>query len=97
MRTGHSDNANSRDLTGERRLQALTTQTGGALYSPISPADLGAAFTSIAADLAAQYVLSYYTAEEEDGKARYHPIELHISAKPEAGVRVRTGYYSPGT
>ncbi|HVG38410.1 MAG TPA: VWA domain-containing protein [Pyrinomonadaceae bacterium] len=97
VRTGHSDHANNRDLTGERRLEALTAQTGGSVYAPSGPADLEAAFASIAADLAAQYILSYYAAEDEGGKTRFHPIELRVPAQPEARIRVRKGYYSPGT
>lgn len=96
--TGHVENANSRDLTGERRLLSLAEQTGGAMYSPKSPDELEAAFASIAADLAAQYVLNYYAAEEEgwQEEARFHPIELKIPARPEARVRFRKGYYTPG-
>lgn len=95
VRTGHSDNANFRNLTGEHRLRELTAQTGGAMYTPGGPADLDVAFASIAADFASQYVLSYYAPENEDGREPFHPIELRVTAKPEARVRARKGYYSP--
>ncbi|MDQ3686658.1 MAG: VWA domain-containing protein [Acidobacteriota bacterium] len=96
VRTGHSDNANARDLTGEHRLRELTTQTGGTMFSPTGPADLEAAFASIAADLAAQYIVSYYAPEDDEERGRFHPIELRVPMKPEARVRFRKGYYTPG-
>lgn len=96
VRTGHSDLPILRDPTGEHRLRELTAQTGGTLFSPTGPADLEAAFRSIAADLAAQYVVSYYAPEDENEQARFHPIELRVPTKPEARIRFRKGYYTAG-
>jgi VWFA-related protein len=94
VRTGHSDNANLRDLAGERRLQELAAQTGGAVYVPRNRAELGQAFAQIAADLAQQYVLSYYPSEDPaDG--RFRAFTLRVSKRPGLQVRTRKGYYSP--
>lgn len=93
VQTGQSANANLRDLTADRRLQELTAQTGGAMYVPLQNADLDAAFTQISAELAQQYVLSYYPSNEKrDG--RFHTVSLSVRADPKASVRTRKGYYS---
>jgi Ca-activated chloride channel family protein len=92
MLTGSAGNANIRALAAERRLQDLTAHTGGAIYTPIQTADLDAAFTQISADLAQQYILSYYpTDDHSDG--RFRIISVRISTRPNMRVRARRGYY----
>lgn len=94
VRTGLSDNTNLRDLAAERRLEDFTAQTGGAVYVPRTTSDLDSAFTQIAADLAQQYVLSYYpTDERRDG--RFRQINLRIVARAGLRIRTRRGYYAP--
>src|SRR5687768_17297116 len=88
VQTGLYENANVRDLIAERRMQEFSTQTGGAVYIPKSVADLDAAFSQIAADLAQQYVLSYYPADDKrDG--RYHTMAIRVTSHPTARVRAR--------
>ncbi|MDT4954625.1 MAG: Ca-activated chloride channel [Acidobacteriota bacterium] len=92
MLTGTAGNANIRALAAERRLEDLTGHTGGALYTPIQTADLDAAFTQISADLAQQYILSYYpTDDNSDG--RFRIISVRISTRQNMRVRARRGYY----
>ena len=94
VQTGHSDNTNLRDLSAERRLQEFAAQTGGAVYVPRGSADLSAAFAQIAADLAQQYVLSYYASEDRrDG--RFRVFSLRVPLRPNLRVRTRRGYYAP--
>ncbi|MEJ7712838.1 MAG: VWA domain-containing protein [Pyrinomonadaceae bacterium] len=93
VQTGHSANANLRDLTAERRLEELTSQTGGTMFVPQTNADLDTAFAQISADLAQQYVLSFYPPGEERG-GRFHAVALRIRAQPKLRVRTRKGYYS---
>jgi len=94
VQTGLYDGANLRALAAERRMEQLAVQTGGAAYIPKTIADLETAFKQIAADLAQQYVLSYYQAEEHrDG--RFHVIDLRIRSRKDVRVRARKGYYSP--
>ena len=94
VQTGHSDNTNLRDLTAERRLQEFAAQTGGAVYVPRGPSDLSAAFAQISADLAQQYVLSYYASEDRrDG--RFRIFSLRVPLRPQLRVRTRRGYYAP--
>ena len=91
VQTGTYDNANVRDLAAERRMQEFAAQTGGAAYIPKSVGDLDDAFAQISADLAQQYVLSYYpAADKRDG--RYHVIAVRVKSKPNARVRARKGF-----
>jgi len=91
VQTGIYDNANVRDLAAERRMQEFAAQTGGAAYIPKSVGDLDDAFAQISADLAQQYVLSYYpAADKRDG--RYHVIAVRVKSKPNARVRARKGF-----
>jgi Ca-activated chloride channel family protein len=94
VQTGLYDDANLRALAAERRMEQLAGQTGGAVYIPRTTAELEVAFQNIAADLAQQYVLSYYPgAERRDGT--FHKIDLRIKARKDLRVRARKGYYSP--
>jgi len=52
------------------------------------------AFDQIAADLAHQYVLSYYPGvENRDG--RLHVLDLKVKTRNDVRVRSRKGYYAP--
>lgn len=94
VQTGLYDDANLRALAAERRMEQLSGQTGGAVYIPRSTAELELAFQNIAADLAQQYVLSYYPgSERRDGS--FHVIDLRVKARKDLRVRARRGYYSP--
>jgi len=91
VQTGLYDNANVRALAAERRMEEFAAQTGGAVYISKSVADLDHAFAQIAADLAQQYILSYYPApDKRDG--RYHLIAVRIKTRPTARVRARKGF-----
>jgi Ca-activated chloride channel family protein len=92
MLTGQPGNANLQALAAERRMQDLTSHTGGAVYTPMQISDLDNAFTQISADLSQQYILSYYpTDERNDG--RFRTISVRVSTRPNMRVRARRGYY----
>jgi Ca-activated chloride channel family protein len=94
VQTGLYGGANLRPLAAERRMEQLAAQTGGAAYIPKTAAELDSAFQQIAADLAHQYVLSYYPGEERrDGS--FHLIDLRLRSRTDVRVRARKGYYSP--
>ncbi len=94
VQTGLYEGANVRALAAERRMEQLTSQTGGAVYIPRTTRDLEFAFAQIAADLSQQYILSYYAAADlNDG--RFHAIDLRVKARSDVRVRARRGYYSP--
>jgi VWFA-related protein len=94
VQTGLYDGANLRALAAERRMEQLTSQTGGAVYLPKTTDQLDVAFDQIAADLAHQYVLSYYPGlENRDG--RLHVLDLKVKSRNDVRVRSRKGYYAP--
>jgi Ca-activated chloride channel family protein len=88
-------NANIRALAAERRMQEITHQTGGAVYSPIDERELDQAFNQISAELSQQYVLSYYPENETDKRGEFRTISLSVKSKPNLNVRTRKGYYVP--
>ena len=91
VQTGLYENANVRALAAERRMEEFAAQTGGAVYIPKSAEELDDAFAQISADLAQQYILSYYPAQDKrDGK--YHLIAVRVKTKPNARVRARKGF-----
>lgn len=88
VQTGLYENANVRDLTAERRMEQFSSQTGGAVYIPKSVAELDVAFGQIAADLAQQYVLSYYPGDDKrDGQ--FHTLAVRVTTRANARVRAR--------
>ena len=94
VQTGLYDNANVHDLAARKRMEAITNLTGGAVHIPKEPRDLEQAFIEIAADLAQQYVLSYYAVgEPRDGQ--YHTISLSVKSRRGTRVRSRRGFYAP--
>lgn len=91
VQTGLLENANVRALAAERRMEEFAAQTGGAVYVPKSAEDLDDVFAQISADLAQQYILSYYpTQDKRDGK--YHLITVRVKTRPNARVRARKGF-----
>ncbi len=94
VQTGLYEGANVRQLAAERRMEQLSSQTGGAVYLPKTTNQLDLAFDQIAADLSQQYVLSYYPSiEHRDG--RLHQLELTVKSRNDVRVRARRGYYAP--
>ena len=95
-RTGmRGGNANIRALTAERRMIEIAQQTGGAVYSPIDEGELNTAFAQISAELAQQYILSYYPDSETDKLGEFRTITLTVKGKPNVSIRARKGYYVP--
>lgn len=88
-------NANIRALTAERRMIEITQQTGGAVYSPIDETEMNDAFAQISAELAQQYVLSYYPEPDLDHRGEFRAITVGIKGKSNLVVRTRKGYYVP--
>ena len=88
-------NANIRQLAAERRMGELSKQTGGSVYSPIDEVELDRAFRQISAELAQQYVLSYYPDAETEKRGEFREVLLGVKNKPNLSVRTRKGYYVP--
>jgi Ca-activated chloride channel family protein len=92
VQTRQVEDANLHDPISAGRLDKLTEQTGGAVYTPRSIADLDAAFTQISLDIGQQYLLSYCPPDERQDK-RFRPINLRVKTRPNARVRARKGFY----
>ncbi len=92
MLTGELSNANLQALAAERRMLDLATHTGGAVYTPMQTSDLDRAFAQISADLAQQYVLSYYPSDERND-GRFRTLSVRVQTRPNMRVRARRGYY----
>lgn len=92
-KTGNRNpSSNIRFLTAERRMQEITKQTGGAVYSPVDERELDAAFTRISAELSDQYILNYYPEGEAPG-GQFRNISLKVKTGKDLTVRTRKGYY----
>jgi len=95
-RTGlRGGNANIRQLAAERRMQEIAKQTGGSVYSPIDEDELDQAFKQISAELAQQYILSYYPENGADKPGDFHSIEVSLKNSRKAEIRTRSGYFVP--
>ena len=96
VRTGSRlGNANIRALTAERRMQDITQQTGGTVYSPIDEDELNKAFTRISAELSEQYILSYYPDNESELRGNFRTISLKVKNRQNLTIRTRKGYFVP--
>lgn len=92
-RTGQrGGNANIRQLSAERRMQELTLQTGGAVYSPIDEKELDQSFNQISAELSQAYILNYYP-EEISKTGEFRLISLKVKGRDDLIVRTRKGYF----
>ncbi|HEV2803152.1 MAG TPA: VWA domain-containing protein, partial [Pyrinomonadaceae bacterium] len=92
VQTGAFEHANLVDLIALRRLETFADRTGGAVYIPKTNSELDVAFAQISADLAQQYVLSYYPTDERNDN-RFRVINLRVKTRPNLRVRARRGYY----
>jgi len=87
-------NANIRVLDAERRMQDIASQTGGWVYSPLDENELNVAFNNITAELADQYILSYYPESDTDKGGEFRSITVAVK-RPAVNVRTWKGYYVP--
>jgi Ca-activated chloride channel family protein len=53
-------NESGRNTAGEHALETMTDTTGGAMFYPDTPQELGAIFDRIDRELRTQYLLAYY-------------------------------------
>jgi Ca-activated chloride channel family protein len=94
--SGSSIRLNKISLRAQNDMSALASGTGGAAFLPEGVEDLDEAFSQIAADLRAQYLLGYYsTAERADG--RFRRISVRVPRRPDLRLRARQGYYASRT
>ncbi|HET9533508.1 MAG TPA: VWA domain-containing protein [Blastocatellia bacterium] len=97
--TGVAPSANVQDLAGEFVLKAMSEDTGGrAFFPPIQEdpkkeiRDLDEIYRRIAAEVRAQYVLTYYS-KSEGRPDTFRSIRVEVK-RPGLQVRARRGYYT---
>ncbi len=83
--------------TGRGLLEELSETTGGRAFFPNSIYEMEDITTKIAVELKNQYVLGYFsTNEEPDGKWREVKVEVEPPrGLPRLSVRAKKGYYGP--
>jgi Ca-activated chloride channel family protein len=90
---GSSIRLNKVSLRGQEGMEELASQTGGAAFLAEKTDDLPVIYDRIAAELKAQYLLSYY-APESKSKDDFRRISVRLPKHPEYRVRARLGYYA---
>jgi Ca-activated chloride channel homolog len=97
--TGVAPSLNVQDLAGEFVMKAMSEDTGGrAFFPPIyedskkETRDLDEIYKRIAAEVRAQYVLTYYSKNDTRTK-NYRAIRVEVK-RPGLQVRARNGYYT---
>jgi Ca-activated chloride channel family protein len=94
--SGSSIRLNKISLRAQNDLDSLASATGGSAFLLEGAGDLDEAFSQIASDLRAQYLLGYYsTAESADG--RFRRITVRTPRRPDLRLRARQGYYASKT
>lgn len=79
-----------RNTAGEHALETMTDNTGGAMFYPDSPQELGAIFDRIDRELRTQYLLAYYPSPRGPANT-YRSIKVTVTPA-DHHVRHRTSY-----
>jgi Ca-activated chloride channel homolog len=97
--TGVAPSASVQDLAGEFVMKAMCEDTGGrAFFPPIyedqkkEARDLDEIYKRLAAEVRAQFVLTYYS-KTETRPGTFRPIRVEVK-RPGVQVRARRGYYT---
>jgi Ca-activated chloride channel homolog len=92
--SGPSIRLNKISMKGHEGMVKLADETGGVAFLPDKLEDLNKVFTQIANELQAQYLLGYYSTNEQyDGK--YRNISVKVPKQADLRIRARQGYYAP--
>jgi Ca-activated chloride channel family protein len=92
--SGPSIHLNKISTKGHEGMVTLAEETGGVAFLPDKIGDLTKVFSRIAAELQTQYLLGYYSSNENtDGKYRH--ITVRVRKRADLRIRARQGYYAP--
>jgi Ca-activated chloride channel family protein len=90
---GQSIHLNKGSMRGQQGMETLAAETGGTAFLADKLQDLAQIYGRIAAELQAQYLLSYYSPDPKtDGSFRR--IAVRVPRRPELRLRARLGYYA---
>jgi Ca-activated chloride channel family protein len=90
---GQSIRLNKLSLRGQQGMETLAAQTGGAAFLADKLQDLIGIYGRIAAELQAQYLLSYY-APDQKADGSFRRVAVRVPKQPELRIRARQGYYA---
>ena len=89
--SGASIRLNRINVRGQENLTELAEATGGTVFVSDDTKDLEGIFGKIESELRAQYLLHYYSLNQNmDGK--FHQIKVSIPNRPELTIRARPGF-----
>jgi Ca-activated chloride channel family protein len=91
--SGESLRLNKISQRAQDGMQKLADETGGTAFAPNKIEDLELIFQRIAAELRAQYLLQYYSADESP-TGKYLRLKVAVPTQPQQRVRARQGYYA---
>jgi Ca-activated chloride channel homolog len=92
--SGPSIRLNKISQKGHDGMITLAEETGGVAFLPDKIGDLTRVFHQITSELQAQYLLGYYSSNENnDGK--YRRITIRVPKRQDLRIRARAGYYAP--
>jgi Ca-activated chloride channel family protein len=74
-------------------METLAAHTGGSAFLADKLQDLTGIYGRIAAELQAQYLLSYY-APDQKADGSFQRIAVRVPKQPELRIRARQGYYA---
>ncbi|MFY9222998.1 MAG: VWA domain-containing protein [Blastocatellia bacterium] len=81
---------------GDKELEKICERTGGEVFFPKDINDLDDSFSRLAAVVRAQYVLTFYPANEQNDEqttVNYRALKVNVK-NPDLKVRARKGYYA---
>jgi Ca-activated chloride channel family protein len=90
---GSSIRLNEISLKAQADMASLARETGGSAFVSDKASDLENFFSKIAAELRAQYLLSYYSANPRTDGA-YRRISVSIPGRKDLRIQTRRGYYA---
>ncbi|MCX7639764.1 MAG: VWA domain-containing protein [Pyrinomonadaceae bacterium] len=95
-RTGRREkSANVTFLMAERRMQKLSLETGGAVYSPFDENEMQQAFQQISSEILQQYILNYYPEVENFSAGGIRNLSVRVRDRSDLALRFRKSYYLP--
>ncbi|MFN2529971.1 MAG: VWA domain-containing protein [Pyrinomonadaceae bacterium] len=89
---GPSVRLNQISMRAQTGMESIADATGGTAFVPDSDKDLEPVFLRVAAELRGQYLLQYYSNQENAGSV-FRRIRVTLPSHAELRVRARQGYY----
>lgn len=93
--SGQTMHLNVRTARAEKGMERMADATGGAAFIPAKLEDLPAMFNRIASELRSQYLLQYYS-NNDNSSGKFLRIKVNLPTQPQHRVRSRQGYYPKG-